>query len=142
MPVFNNLQAAIDELRKDPSRSVHAHVDDLDVELRALSPKEQPEDLRGLVSPPLRVAITSFSPEPFALVRPIEVMVEQVDDSYVASFFDANISASGDNQQEAFDNLRSLILDTYDSLLAEPSERLGPEPRRQLAVLESFLGKS
>lgn len=93
-------------------------------------------------SSPLRVAIASFAPEPYSLLRPIEVLVEQVDDSFVASFFDANISASGDNQQEAFDNLKSFVLDIYDSLLAESPERLGPEPKRQLAVLESFLRKA
>lgn len=90
----------------------------------------------------LRVAITSFAPEPYSLVRPIEVLIEPVDDSYVASFFDANISASGDNQQEAFDNLKALILDVYDSLRAESSNRLGPEPKRQLAVLDRFLEKA
>lgn len=91
---------------------------------------------------PLRIAIGSFAPEPYLLRRPMEVVVEQVEDGFVATFFDANISASGDNQQEAFDNLKSLILDIYDSLCAEPPERLGPEPRRQLAVLESFLEKT
>jgi hypothetical protein len=93
-------------------------------------------------SPALRLAVTSFAPEPFSLLRPIEVLVEQMDDAFVASFFDANISASGDNQQEAFDNLKSLILDTYDSLCAESPGRLGPEPKRQLAVLDSFLRKT
>ncbi len=95
-----------------------------------------------VASPALRVAITSFAPESYSVVRPIEVLIEPVDDSYVASFFDANVSASGDNQQEAFDNLKALILDVYDSLRAESPSRLGPEPKRQLAVLESFLEKA
>jgi hypothetical protein len=90
----------------------------------------------------LRMAITSFAPEPFSLLRPIKVLIERVDDTVVVSFFDANLSASGDNQPEAFDNLKSLILDTYDSLRAESPERLGPEPKRQLAVLDSFLKKA
>lgn len=88
------------------------------------------------------MAITSFAPEPFSLLRPIKVLVERGDAAVVASFFDANLSASGDNQQEAFDNLKSLILDTHDSLSAESPERLGPEPKRQLAVLDSFLRKA
>ena len=92
-------------------------------------------------SSPLRLAIASFAPGPYSLLRPVEVLVEQVDDAFVASFFDANVSASGDNQQEAFDNLKSLILDVYDSLLTESPERLGPELKRQLAVLEAFLRK-
>jgi hypothetical protein len=44
--VFDNLQAAVEELKKDPSRPVHAYVDSLDLELRALAPKERPADLR------------------------------------------------------------------------------------------------
>ena len=59
----------------------------------------------------------------------------------IASFFDANIHASGDTEEEAFRNLKSLILDTFDSLSAEPAHRLGPEPTRQLAVLRQFVRK-
>jgi hypothetical protein len=32
-------------------------------------------------------------------------------------------------------NLKSLILDLFDSLSSEPAENLGPAPSRQLAVL-------
>jgi hypothetical protein len=87
----------------------------------------------------MKVVITSFAPEPYSLVRHIETLIEPIADSFVASFSDANVSASGDNQQEAFDNLKSLILDVYDSLHAESPSRLGPESKRQLAVLESYL---
>lgn len=90
----------------------------------------------------MKVVITSFAPEPYSLVRPIETLIEPTQDFFVASFSDANVSASGDNQQEAFDNLKGLILDVYDSLRAEPPDRLGPEPKRQLAVLESYLEHS
>jgi hypothetical protein len=45
MAVFDNLQAAVEELKRDPSRPVQAHVDDLEMELRALTPKERPADL-------------------------------------------------------------------------------------------------
>jgi hypothetical protein len=50
MPVFNNLQAAVAELKKDPSSPVHAHVDDLDLELRALAPEQRPVDLREFLA--------------------------------------------------------------------------------------------
>ncbi len=87
----------------------------------------------------MKTSITSFAPEPYSLLYPIEIRIEPAQGSFVAFFFDANISASGDNQQQAFGNLKSLILDVYDSLRAEPPDRLGPEPKRQLAVLESYL---
>jgi predicted RNase H-like HicB family nuclease len=86
------------------------------------------------------VAIQTFAPEPYHLSSPISVTVEEdAAGNFVASFFDASISATGENEQEAFENLKSLILDTFDSLNREALAKLGPEPRRQLAVLRSFI---
>jgi hypothetical protein len=50
MAVFNNLQTAVEELKKDPSRPVQARVDSLDVELRALVPRERPTDVRAFMA--------------------------------------------------------------------------------------------
>jgi predicted RNase H-like HicB family nuclease len=83
------------------------------------------------------VPIQTFAPEPYTLLRPISVLIEDSEDGYLASFFDANIGTSGETEQEAFENLKSLVLDIFDSLSREASERLGPEPARQLAVLRS-----
>jgi predicted RNase H-like HicB family nuclease len=87
----------------------------------------------------LSVPINTFTPEPYELMSPLFVAVEIEDDQFIATFFDANISASGDTEEEAVGNLKSLILDTFESLSAEDTTLLGPEPRRQLAVLQSFL---
>lgn len=46
MPAFNNLRAAMNHLKKDPSSPVCASVDNLHMEIRALAPKERPADLR------------------------------------------------------------------------------------------------
>ena len=86
------------------------------------------------------VEIQTFAPEPYQLSSPISVTVEEDGTgSFVASFFDANIGTSGENEQEAFENLKSLILDVFDSLNREAPAKLGPEPRRQLAVLRRFI---
>ena len=45
MAVFDNLKAAVDELKRDPNRPVYAEVDSLDVELRALVPRTRPADI-------------------------------------------------------------------------------------------------
>lgn len=87
----------------------------------------------------MKAAITSFAPEPYFRLQPIEILIEPAQGSFVASFLDANVSASGDNQQEAVHNLRGLILDIYESLRSESLDQLGPEPKRQPAVLESYL---
>ena len=88
------------------------------------------------------VPITSFAPEPYNLIRPIIAVIQLGEGGYSAGFFDANVYASGDTEEEALRNLKSLILDVFDSLSAEPVETLGPEPKRQLAVLQEFIAKA
>jgi predicted RNase H-like HicB family nuclease len=94
------------------------------------------EHLTGQVK---TVCIHTFEPEPYEILRPVPIVVEPSGEEFSASFFDANISTSGETEQEAFDNIKNLILDIYDSLTREASDRLGPEPQRQLAVLRSFV---
>jgi predicted RNase H-like HicB family nuclease len=88
------------------------------------------------------VWITSFAPEAFVLRKNMPVCIEQTEDSFVATFLDANVSTSGETKEEACSNLRSLILDTLESLEAEPEAELGPEPIRQLSVLREFIARS
>ncbi|MBW8878210.1 MAG: hypothetical protein JF614_24880 [Acidobacteria bacterium] len=83
--------------------------------------------------------IETFAPEPYRLLKPIPVVVQQYSEDFRASFMDAGINTSGDTQQEAYMNVKELILDVFDSLRALPGSRLGPKPARQLAVLREFL---
>jgi predicted RNase H-like HicB family nuclease len=86
------------------------------------------------------VEIQTFAPEPYVLAAPIKIAIEgKAPGSFTASFFDANISTTGDTAQEAFENLESLILDMFDSLAGEAPENLGTEPLRQLATLREFV---
>ena len=83
--------------------------------------------------------ITTFAPEPYEVKKPIPVSIYSSEDEYNASFFDANIHTSGDNEQEAFENLKSLILDMYDGLISRRVEDLGPGPMQQRSVLQQFI---
>lgn len=83
--------------------------------------------------------IETFAPEPYTVKRPLPVSMQRRQDGYLASFVDANINSSGDTQQEAFANLRELILDVFDNLRSLPASELGPGPKRQLAVLREFI---
>ncbi len=89
-------------------------------------------------SPSLVVPITTLEPEPFDLLRPVPVVVQQTDDGYQATFFDANIGMTGDTKKEAVANLRALLADVFEELENEEG-RLGPELVKQLAVLCSFI---
>lgn len=83
--------------------------------------------------------VQTFAPEPYRLLKPIPVSVHRFGDEFVATFADANINSAGDNPQEAFSNVKELILDTYDRLSGLPTTKLGPGPLRQLAVLREFI---
>jgi hypothetical protein len=88
------------------------------------------------------VAITSFCPEPFVLRKEIKAVIEESDGEYIASFYDANVSAGGCNQAEAYENLKDVLLSRFDYLDRLPPEKLGPGPSRQLAVLREFIQRS
>jgi predicted RNase H-like HicB family nuclease len=83
--------------------------------------------------------ISSFSPEPYALKSPIKIKIVGNDSEYIASYHESNIHASGDTPYEAIENLKSLLLDTFDSLTSEPRENLGIKAKNQRALLESII---
>jgi hypothetical protein len=88
------------------------------------------------------VPINTFEPEKYELLKPILVSVFPVDEEFEAGWYDANIHTSGENEEEAVNNLKSLILDYFDSLSKEPEEKLGIEPKRQLAIIKAFIQKT
>ena len=85
------------------------------------------------------VSITTLAPEPYDLLREIKVVVQASDDEYTATFFDANVNASGCNQVEAVENLKDIILSRFDYLDRRSPDKLGPALARQLTVLRQFL---
>ncbi|MFS8084856.1 MAG: hypothetical protein ACMG6H_04445, partial [Acidobacteriota bacterium] len=88
---------------------------------------------------PLEIVLTELEAGYSALV-PIPVSIEHVGDDYLASFNAANIHTTGETLMDAARNLRSLILDIFDSLVAERSA-LGPGPQRQLSTLLRYVKK-
>lgn len=92
------------------------------------------ESRSGLIVP-----ITSFAPEPFEIVKEIRAVLQEIDDEYLATFFDANVGGQGDTPQEAIDNLKDLLLSRFDRLEGMPTEKLGKSVARQIAVLREFI---
>ena len=88
------------------------------------------------------VPVETFAPEPYRLLRPFHVVVQPYHDEYVATYFDANIGATGDTQEEAVANLKDVILSLYEHLRALSDAQLGPEPRRQRRILQSLIKKA
>lgn len=87
----------------------------------------------------VQVAINTLAPEPLTLKQPIWITVQPVDDEFCAIFFDANINATGDTKFEAIENLKDLIVSNYSRFSSLGDKRLGPGPRKQLAILKSLI---
>ena len=85
------------------------------------------------------VPIATLAPEPFDLCKEITVVVQQDGDSYVATFFDANINASGNTQVDAVANLKDMLIALFVSL--EKESKLAKGPARQLAILRKVMRK-
>lgn len=92
-----------------------------------------------MMSAPFTVLITTLAPEPLKLLRDIPATVQPADGEFVATFFDAGISASGDTEQEAVSNLKDLIVQSFHILKAMPETKLGKLMRQQIAVLRTVV---
>lgn len=88
---------------------------------------------------PAIVPIESLSPEPYCIYKTIHAVVRQQGNEYIATFYDANLSASGDTDTEAIYNLKDIIVGTFEILSSHERTDLAPGPARQLDVLESFI---
>jgi len=77
------------------------------------------------------------------LKKPIIVLVhcdtEDVTPNCIARFYGANISASGESVSGATENLIDVITLKFKTLRSFKSADLGTEPKRQLAILNSFI---
>jgi dCTP deaminase len=86
--------------------------------------------------PPLSLYINTLD-EPYEVVQPIPVVVRRSKDSYIAAFFDGNVHASGETDQEAVDNLRDVLVLTLESLKDETN--LSSDTARELMALRQFI---
>lgn len=87
------------------------------------------------------VPIESLAPEPYEVLRPLTAVVTPSADGFESSFFDANIHAYGDTEEEAVANLKSSILDAYDRLSELDESDLGPGPTKQKRIIETHIRK-
>jgi len=87
----------------------------------------------------LLVPIQSLAPEPYEVIKSFQVVVRPADGGYIASFFDANLSASGETQAQAVLNLKDIIAGAFEILADMKDAELGPGPLRQKRTLEEFI---
>lgn len=94
-----------------------------------------------LQCPYLVAHITTLAPEPFDVIKEIPVVIQPSDDEFLATFFDANVNASGCTETDAVSNLKDVLVGLFEYLDAQPPSRLGKAPTRQIAVLRQFVRK-
>ena len=90
---------------------------------------------------PIVVPIESLTPEPYQIIKSFHGVVQVQGDQYIATFFDANISASGDTQAEAVFNLKDMIVGAFEILNSREEDKLGPGPAHQRKVLQEYIRK-
>jgi predicted RNase H-like HicB family nuclease len=81
--------------------------------------------------------IRTFAPEPYRVKKPIPIVVRAHEGEFLASFPDANVNASGETAQEAYEAVKLLLLDMLDHLARQ--SKLGPKLATRLAVLREFI---
>lgn len=62
---------------------------------------------------------------------------EKIDNEYVSHF--ADFHASGESIDESIDNLKDIMILTYEILLTHKKEELGKIPTKQLKVLNEMI---
>ena len=75
----------------------------------------------------------------YAVVKPLSVTVDVEDGCYTATHPATGIAISGDSLSEALSLLREHITELYAIYSAE--RKLGPEPARQMKILETHIAK-
>lgn len=88
------------------------------------------------------IAIATLGESTVRLLRPVPVTIRFNGDDFIASFFDANIHASGETEQEAFDGLREMLIGTFTLLDSHDSSSLSNEMQRSLRVLRQFIERA
>ena len=109
--------------------------------IQALEMKIQSLDQRCRVLEQLRPVLAPIAtlPEPYEVIKPLYVSIRIEEDQYIASFFDANLSESGDTREEAVLNLKEIIATTFEILITMDESELGPGPLQQRKVLEEYV---
>jgi hypothetical protein len=132
-PLMNALTETITSRWQESAR-----IEVLQKELALL--KERFRDFERLS--PILVPIESLAPEPYEVIKPFHVVVRFQDNQYIASFFDANLSASGDTRAEAVSNLKDIVIGTFEVFIMLDEKELGAGPKNQLKVMKEFIRKS
>jgi predicted RNase H-like HicB family nuclease len=87
---------------------------------------------------PFTATVNDLYPSRYEVKKPIYVCIESDGEEFVATFHDADVSASGETHAEALCNLKDYIVALFEDLALD-ADSLGPGPNRQYEVLKRFI---
>lgn len=140
--VFNeawsgNFRSALMNLGKDVSTGMHEliRIQTLESEFRTIKQRlKNLEENKFII-----VAVDTLTPDPYIVEKPFHVVIKNEGDSYIASFYDANINASGDTEEEALANLKDILVCLYNKLNSIREDKLGNAMLKQRKILNEFI---
>lgn len=88
------------------------------------------------------VPIATLAPEPFEITGQIPVTVEGDGEEFIATFSEANVSASGETEADAIANFKEALVSSFELLEQKSPQELGPLPTRQWGILKSVVRRT
>jgi hypothetical protein len=77
--------------------------------------------------------------EDFETLRPIRIVIEELDDEVTASFPEVELFAVGGTRSEAILNLKAALIELYADLVETPNNKLGKLPLSWLRILKKVM---
>jgi hypothetical protein len=87
------------------------------------------------------VTITTLYPDPFRLLRDLPVNLEIDEDDCVATWYEANISASAESEGDAIAYFKAQLVSAFVLFESTPESEMGPLPLRQWSVLRQSIAR-
>lgn len=109
------------------------------VEELVLRVAERVESMQPDATPPFTTFVNSLGDAELEVRRPIPITIRRDDESYIASFIEANLSSGGDTLPDAVESVQSLIASFFADVEKIPDEKLGPKIRHQRQVLMDYV---
>jgi hypothetical protein len=87
------------------------------------------------------VMITTLYPDPFRLLRDVPVNLEIDEDDCVATWYEANISASAESEGDAIAYFKAQLVSAFVLFETTPESEMGPLPLRQWNVIRRSMAR-
>jgi len=85
--------------------------------------------------------VDTLAPEPYRVSTPFTIVIAGEGNEFRANWVEANLHASAETQEQAFNNLKAIVLDTFDRLEQLADDELGPGLRKQKNTLSAHIAK-